>query len=295
MPEPAARVVPGSEPGVEIALLDWGGDAPVVLAHHANGFCAGMWSPVAEALEGRFRVVAIDARGHGDSSKPEALEAYAWRHFVDDLLSVADTLAEDAGAPVRVGVGHSFGGAATLMAASRRPELFAAALFVDPVILGPKMLALVEERRHAGGTLADMTRRRRREWASRQEALATWETHPFFCDWTPRARELYARFGLAERPDGKVGLKCPPEVEAAIFDARPLEPLPVARRFGGPALFLHAGRGNFELAVYQEIADSMPRGRVESLDVGHLVLMEAPEVVVDAILRVDAEAQDSTG
>jgi len=36
--------------GVEIALLDWGGDGPLVLMHHANGFCAGTFGLVAEAL-----------------------------------------------------------------------------------------------------------------------------------------------------------------------------------------------------------------------------------------------------
>ena len=53
------------ENGVEIAILDWGGDGPLALLHHANGFSAAVWGPVAEHLRGRFRVVAVDARGHG--------------------------------------------------------------------------------------------------------------------------------------------------------------------------------------------------------------------------------------
>ena len=28
--------------GLEIALLDFGGDGPLALLHHANGFCAGL-------------------------------------------------------------------------------------------------------------------------------------------------------------------------------------------------------------------------------------------------------------
>src|SRR5690606_14772791 len=70
-----------AERGVEIALLDWGGDGPLVLMHHANGFCAGTLGLVAEALVPAFRVIGMDARGHGDSTKPEEPEAYSWEAF----------------------------------------------------------------------------------------------------------------------------------------------------------------------------------------------------------------------
>ena len=52
---------------IEIAGLDWGGDGPIALLNHANGFCAATWGLVAGKLCERFRVVGIDARGHGDS------------------------------------------------------------------------------------------------------------------------------------------------------------------------------------------------------------------------------------
>ena len=57
--------------GIEIALRDWGGDGPLALLHHANGFCAELWAQVAERLRGRFHLIALDARGHGASSKPD--------------------------------------------------------------------------------------------------------------------------------------------------------------------------------------------------------------------------------
>jgi hypothetical protein len=52
------RRVPGSQPGIEIAVLDWGGSGPLALLHHANGFCAGLWDAVAAGLRGRFRVAS---------------------------------------------------------------------------------------------------------------------------------------------------------------------------------------------------------------------------------------------
>ena len=56
--------------GVELSVLDFGGSGPVALCAHANGFCAYLWQPVAERLRGEIRVLAYDARGHGDSSAP---------------------------------------------------------------------------------------------------------------------------------------------------------------------------------------------------------------------------------
>jgi pimeloyl-ACP methyl ester carboxylesterase len=112
-------------PGIEIAILDWGGSLPLALLHHANGFCGAVWGGVAQALRPFYRVVALDARGHGDSSKPQEREAYRWECFADDLVRVAELLAgEQVDGRVALGMGHSFGGTATLTAAARRPGLF---------------------------------------------------------------------------------------------------------------------------------------------------------------------------
>lgn len=282
----------GSDPGVRIALLQWGDEGPVVLAHHANGFCAGQWSEVAEALAPRFRVVAMDARGHGDSSKPEDPAAYAWDRFVADWVAIAEQVAREApDGRIALAMGHSFGGTALCMAAAERPALFDALLMLDPVIVDADFAARTGNA--AGEHPAEKSARRRSVWPSRAEAVALWAERAFFADWTPRARELYAEWGLAERPDGQVGLKCPPEVEAAIFLGTPLDPLEVADRITAESLFVHAGRGHFDLETYRRIAARMPRGRVETADVGHLMLMEDPDVVVAAALRM--LDQGSTG
>ena len=53
---------------LKLRLRDFGGQGkPIALLHHANGFCAGTWQLVASKLINQFHVVAIDARGHGES------------------------------------------------------------------------------------------------------------------------------------------------------------------------------------------------------------------------------------
>ena len=111
----ARRVIRLPESGVEIALLDWGGEGPPALLHHANGFCAALWGPVARHLRSRFRLIAMDARGHGDSPRPEGPGAFSWDLLAADLLGVGELLLAELGAPrFALGLGHSFGGTLTL-------------------------------------------------------------------------------------------------------------------------------------------------------------------------------------
>ena len=78
--------VPGASDDVEIALIDWGGEGPLAFFHHANGFCAETLAPVAHALRDRFRVIAMDCRGHGNSTPvaPEG-DAYHWGVLARDV------------------------------------------------------------------------------------------------------------------------------------------------------------------------------------------------------------------
>ena len=278
------------ERGVEIAALDWGGDGPVALLHHANGFCKGVWGLVAEGLRARFRVVAVDARGHGDSSRPEGEEAYTWERFAEDLLAVAERLAAEApGGRIAVGVGHSFGGTSTLGAAARRPGLFERIVLVDPVTPPPPAEVGPERASHVQ-SLVDGARKRRADWPSRVEARAWWAERELFQDWLPDALDLYVLDGLRDAPDGSVVLKCPGEVEGAVFAAgEGFDVRALARGVATPALWLHAVRGSFSRATYDALAASMRAARVESVDAGHLVPMERPDLVIDAVQRFVAE------
>jgi pimeloyl-ACP methyl ester carboxylesterase len=286
--EPARRRV-ALPSGVEIALLDWGGDGPLVLMHHANGFCAGTLGLVAEALVPRFRVIGMDARGHGDSSRPEGPEAYRWERFAEDLLGVAERLAADHGGRVAVGLGHSFGGTAALGAAARGPGLFERLVLVDPVVPpSPAQLSLDPERAERVGRLIEGARKRRDEWPSRAEARAHFAERSLFARWLPPAIDLYVAHALREHPDGRVTLKCPGEVEAAIFAASGgLDVAALARRVACPTAFLWARHGDFPRRVYEELVAAMPRGRIVDVAAGHLVPMERPDLVVR---EVDAGA-----
>jgi pimeloyl-ACP methyl ester carboxylesterase len=280
--------LPDSE--IEIALLDWGGEGPLALLHHATGFCAGVWGPVAERLSAHYRVIAMDARGHGDSSKPEGADCYRWEFFGRDVLGVAEVLAaERSDGRVALGIGHSIGGSSILMASAERPDLFERTVLVDPVILPSDWVQVASASDAPGNRLAEGARNRRQVWPSREAARKKWATKKLFADWAPQALDLYLAEGMADRPDGQVELKCSGEIEAAIFEATGSFDLwSSADRVRTPTLIEWASRGQFSRATYEQIAARMTDARVCDVDAGHLAPMQHPDRVVAPILEFSA-------
>jgi pimeloyl-ACP methyl ester carboxylesterase len=270
--------------GVEIALLDWGGSGAPILLHHANGFCGALWDSVARALSDVYRVFAVDARGHGDSSKPPPPDAYTWVHFGEDLREVAQTLAGEFGlSRLRAGVGNSFGGTALLLA-SRRGVRFGDLILVDPVLPPPGTYSGPGEGAVRGNVLSEGALKRRNHWASREEARSWFEGKSLFADWEPHAIDLYVAEGLAE-VEGGFALKCPPAVESAIFSqAFASDVRRAVVEVETPTVYARAGRGYFPPELFREAADAAPNGRESVIDSGHLAPMEDPERVV-ALVR----------
>ncbi len=287
--------IPVPHADLEISLIDWGGDGPLALLHHANGFCAGTWGVVAQGLRRHFRVIAMDARGHGDSDKPKGNQHYRWENFGLDAAAVADVLVARHG-PVTLGLGHSFGGTALILAAVQRPDLFERLVLLDPIVMPTVVNESPEIRAERTDSLVEAARRRRHVFESREEAYDGWKGRAIFTHWDPRALELYVTEGLADRSDGSVELKCPGEVEAAIFEAGAgVDVMGKLGRLEAPTLIVWASGGNFSRVHCEELAARMQRGEVITAEVGHLIPMEQPEWVVRQVLRFNARSGSPAG
>ncbi len=277
------------ERGVELGILDFGGDGPLALLAHANGFCAGIFGLLAEALHEEFRVVAFDARGHGDSSRP-ALDEYDWSEFALDLLALAKRLCIELGyARVNYGIGHSFGGTATLTAAAESPDLFGRLALLDPVVMPPaeERPADLFQRRNV---MSEIARNRRQVWSSRDELRETWGAREAFADWDRRVLDLYIEEGFRDREDGQVELKCPGEIEATIFEASPHFDLfaRTENRVRTPGLLLSGSDGHRPGELHKRLAESIPSLEIETVPAGHLMLMTDPDLVAERVLAFAA-------
>ena len=107
--------------GIEIYYQEHGSGYPVVLTH-GLGDCAELWSPLAEALADRYRVVSWDMRGHYRSEAPEDLSQYTQDVVIEDLRALCDHLGIDRA----VHGGHSLGGYTALRFYQKYPERVAA-------------------------------------------------------------------------------------------------------------------------------------------------------------------------
>jgi pimeloyl-ACP methyl ester carboxylesterase len=59
--------------GVGLAVHEWPGRGPAIVAVHGLTSNHTVWYPIADALDGRRRLLAYDLRGRGDSDKPARL------------------------------------------------------------------------------------------------------------------------------------------------------------------------------------------------------------------------------
>jgi pimeloyl-ACP methyl ester carboxylesterase len=114
--------------GVSLSVSDDGAGVPVVLLH---GLTATRRYVVmgSRALErSGHRVVAYDARGHGQSSRAPTPTAYEYSDLADDLLGVLDELS----IPRAVLAGASMGAHTLLALALSDPEMVAGVVVITP-------------------------------------------------------------------------------------------------------------------------------------------------------------------
>ncbi|MFD3590401.1 alpha/beta fold hydrolase [Streptomyces sp. NPDC058683] len=117
--------------GVRLVCRDWGGSGhPVLLLHGLAGH-AGEWDVLARRLSERFRVVAVDQRGHGASERyPEDVSRAA---YIADVVAITERL----GLERPVLVGQSLGGHTAMLTAASHPEMVRGLVLVEAGPDGP--------------------------------------------------------------------------------------------------------------------------------------------------------------
>jgi pimeloyl-ACP methyl ester carboxylesterase len=111
--------------GVELAVEDSGEGGSTVLFSHGLLYSLRMWDAQIAALRSRFRCVAYDHRGQGESES--ATTGLDMDTLADDAVALIESL--------RIGpvhfIGMSMGGFVAMRVAARRPELVRSLVLVD--------------------------------------------------------------------------------------------------------------------------------------------------------------------
>jgi pimeloyl-ACP methyl ester carboxylesterase len=110
--------------GIRLRALDWGGDGAPVLLLHGGALTAQTWDYVCVGLRSEFRLIALDMRGHGESS-------WSDDYSIGRLAADATQTAVALGLPRLHVVGMSLGGVVAAELALTTTDLVRSLVMVD--------------------------------------------------------------------------------------------------------------------------------------------------------------------
>ena len=260
--------------GIELAVWEQAGDnSPLLCLLHATGMCKEVWLPLVDELRQlgvEAPVVAWDQAAHGDSERRD--HAFDWWDLGRDAAAIV-------GERPAVGVGHSSGAAALVMAELLRPGTFQSLVLIEPIVFPPP---------YGPGDdlpLVAAARRRRHSFPTRDLARLNFASKPPFDSWNERVLDAYVDHGLADR-GGRLVLKCDPEDEAEYYRTGGLHR--AWDRLGElsvPVLIVAGEASDTHPAeLVEAMAASIPRAEIAVIpDAGHFVPMERPGAVVELV------------
>lgn len=266
---------------LNLSFLDSGGVKPPLHFYHANGFPTSTYLPLLTSLTEGYRVIGLGLRGQ-DAQSPGNT---SWHRVAQDLICFLD---DKQLGPV-LGVGHSVGGVATMLAAAKRPDLFSKVILIDPVIHSFKYLVVLAIKRLLGNKqnslAAQRARVRKSQWASRNEFYDYCKTKSLFSRFDDDFLKSYITYGAKPANDGGIELLCPPEAEARIFENYPLDVWSWISRQKNPTLII---RGEYSDVLSENCVDQFCKkaGNANPCLIpgaGHLIPMEKPKELLAVI------------
>ena len=257
-----------SRAGVSLRAWEWPGAAPTTLLLHGIGNYGRYWDFFANAVAGRLRLVAPDARGHGESGRADG--DYAPEEFVADALAVLDGLAIERA----MVVGHSMGGTHAIRLAAAHPHRVARLVIVDA---GPDPMPEGAERARR------LSLERPERFANAAEALAYLRhTSPGY------AEEVYAnrmRWLFREADGGLVWRSSRDALTSIMSGARRDDLWDALRAIRCPTLLVRGIRSSVLSAeTAQRMTKTIEDARLLELDAGHNVALDRPNELADAVV-----------
>jgi pimeloyl-ACP methyl ester carboxylesterase len=269
--------------------LDFYGGAgkPVVFAH-ANGYPPGSYRQFIAPLLDHCQLTAYRHRPlWGEKVPPRRLN---WTIFADDLIH---TLEAGMDGPVWM-MGHSLGGAVSMMAATRRPDLFRGLILIDPVLMPTRRvlaMRLTPRRTRERMPMIRKTLNRPNQFADHQAAFDFHRGKRAFTDMSDEVLWDYVHAGTVAEGGQGLQLAFGREWEAGVYTSVPWL-WPLLRRLRLPTLGLRGETSDvLGPGAMRRWALLQPAAELHSCPGGHLLPMEQPAgtagYVIDFLQRQD--------
>lgn len=256
--------------GLRIHYVEWGSaERPPLILIHGLDRVARTFDHVAPHFTSRFRVIAYDMRGHGDSDwDPQA------RYVVEDHVADLEGLVQQLGLRGITLWGNSTGGRVAQVFAGRHPDLVARVIAED---VGPERPQQIAD--------AYMRRVKQEEpgWASEDELIAALLKGAGASEAVVRP---YVRYGTKRRADGRVVWKRDPNLVKGFV---PTDLWQYVRNIRAPILYVLGGRSKIvPLETQDQLRTTLPRVEIVTIpETGHYPSDEKPAeflAIVDRFL-----------
>lgn len=257
-------------------LEDFGGTGPLLHFAHANAYPVKTYSSFLKLFTDQFTVVGLNQRPMWEDSSPGTFED--WTVLAEDLIQhLRQNQFENV-----IGVGHSMGANATLMAAQIEPSLFSKIVLIDPVILPEQIYQLLEnasfEEKRKMNPLLEKAMKRRNEWLSQEDAIQYFESKTFFQRFSDTAKEDFITHGLRQQSNGSLTLAYSREWEARVYGTGN-SPWSYLRQIQHPCLIIRAEHSDVMRTEdeWSDIKSQTGMSTCIQLDgAGHLIPQESP-------------------
>jgi len=252
--------------GRNIHYLDWGpADKPPLVLVHALGHSAHSYDHVAQQLNQRYRVIAIDLHGHGDSDWSSTGD-YSVESYVADLHALINQL-HLRGVSL---IGCSIGGRVVQVYASMHPERVHKMISLD---VGPARPESTTR------TLTERIQREQEGWASQEELFASLRRNPTRTPETVHRHEV--EYETKKLPNGRIVWKYDPKVTNGLG---PIELWEYVRRIKAPSLYVVGGRSRLVTAEEQAKLRTLSFAEVVTIpDAGHYPQEDTPDLFLAVV------------
>lgn len=285
------------------ALEDWeykGEDNIRVCGNHLNqqaetlihflagtAFACKIYWPFFQQIVSAYDLICHDYKGHGDSDNGDG-EFDGWQASTERALVLAKLKGLEQDPRPVIGMGHSYGGAMSIIMAAKRPELFSALVLIDPF-----MVTESSEQRYRSMTdfLVGKTREKEHRWQNEADVKTYMASRFMFKAWHPEAVEAFIAFNMNKHADGTLTLKCPGTVEAGVYDDKVTALWPSIRDLAVPTIILSGDQTvPFFAEAHEESAALKDNIELIKVKGGHNYMQEYPrenaEIVLNAIKKL---------
>jgi pimeloyl-ACP methyl ester carboxylesterase len=257
--------------GLALHYLEWGeAEAPPIVCVHGYTGSADAFNALARHLEHRYRILAPDVRGHGESAwSPTG--AYSYADQAGDLAEFAKLLGLDR----LVLVGNSMGGIIAMAYAAEHAERLLGLVIDD---IGPDVEA-------GSQRITGLVGNRPDEFATLEEAMAYRRSvSPIVAGRSAEDQRELALGVLRRRPDGRWGWKMDPAyIEQRVKRGAPARPplWPILQALPCPTLVVWGEESDvLSEAQARRMVDVLPRGELVRVPgIGHSPTLVEPVVL----------------